>query len=250
MTTLNSALYSGTVGHCRYQPRLHRFKYSIFLLALDLDELDHLPDLGIWFKVSGRALMSFRPDDYMQRQAQLTRAHVWEKVSELGGDNYAGKVVFLGQVRCLGVYFSPVNFYYCHDQQEELRYLVAEVSNTPWNERHYYLINAQTQQQPIAKAFHVSPFMDLAINYHWRFSALAKTLTLQIENQREGGDKLFDATLVLQQRPLTKTQLRYEWLRIPAMTLKTVGAIYWQALKLWMKRIPYVPYSRKAQEMS
>lgn len=246
MMMLNSALYSGTVGHCRYVPKLHRFRYSIFLFALDLDELATLNHLGIWFQVGKKALMSFRPEDYLNREATLTRRHVWDKVLELQGTDYQGKVVFLGQVRCLGVYFSPVNFYYCHDQTGVLRYLLAEVSNTPWNERHYYLIHAETQQ-PVAKAFHVSPFMDLAMDYHWRFSGLIKTLNLHIENQRATGEKVFDATLILQQRPLTKTQLRREWLRIPAMTLKTVAAICWQALKIFFKRIPYVP---KAQEIS
>lgn len=252
---LTSAIYSGTVGHCRYVPKLHHFRYSLFLFALDLDELTQLPPLGIWFKVGKRALMSFRPEDYLTHQTTLTKQHVWNKVVELGGDNYQGKVVFLGQVRCLGVYFSPVNFYYCYDTASLLRYLVAEVSNTPWNERHYYLIDAQQQSLAIPKAFHVSPFMNLDMAYHWRFSDLASTLYLQITNQRndpttQKTTKLFDAVLILQRKPLSKAQLRWEWLRIPAMTIKTVVAIYWQALHIWLKRIPYIPYSPKSQEMS
>lgn len=254
-TSINSALYSGTVGHCRYVPSLHRFKYSIFLFALDLDELATLPSLGLWFKVGSKALMSFHPEDYLTQQSTLTSRHVWNKVLDLGGVDYQGKVIFLGQVRCLGVYFSPVNFYYCYDTEKVLRYLVAEVSNTPWNERYYYLIDAQSQQVPIPKTFHVSPFMNLDMVYQWRFSDLNPVLTLHIENQKvdettQTSTKLFDATLVLQRKPLSVNQLRYEWLRIPAMTIKTVTAIYWQALKLWLKRIPYVPYSRKPQEMS
>ncbi len=243
---MNSALYAGSVGHCRYQPCLHRFRYRIFLLALDLDELDSL-DFGIWFKVGKRALLSFRPSDYLHCDAQLTRDHVWQQVAALGGEIHQGKVFFLGQVRCLGVYFSPVNFYYCHDIAGTLRYLLAEVSNTPWNERHYYLIDAE-EQANCAKAFHVSPFMDLQMDYHWRFSALLEKLHLHIENHTPAG-KLFDATLVLNKQPLNKTSLARNLAQIPAMTLKTVVTIYWQALKLYLKKVPYIPKTTQSQEM-
>lgn len=245
MKALHSCLYSGVVGHCRYQPRLHRFRYSIFLFALDLDELDSLADLGSWFKVKHFALMSFRPSDYLDHSLELTRQTVWQKVASLGGEQLDGSVVFVGQVRCLGFYFSPVNFYYCHQITGELRYLLAEVSNTPWNERHYYLIDAHTQA-PTPKTFHVSPFMNLNMSYHWRFSSLHEVLTLHIVNYSE--ERLFEAVLHLDKKPLTKAELKTQWLRIPAMTIKTVLSIYWEAFKLYWKNIPYVPHSAPAKE--
>lgn len=240
MKALSSCLYSGLVGHSRYQPIQHRFRYAIFLFALDLDELNSLPELGWWFKVKRPALMSFRPSDYLDHAAELTRELVWQKVASLGGEQLDGQVVFVGQVRCLGFYFSPVNFYYCHAANGALRYLLAEVSNTPWNERHCYLVDA-CSQAPIPKAFHVSPFMDLNMSYHWRFSPLQETLSLQITNQAE--KRLFDAAIYLHRKPLTKAELRSQWLRIPAMTFKTVATIYWQALKLYWKKLPYVPHA-------
>lgn len=245
MSALNSCLYSGVVGHCRYQPTLHRFKYSIFLFALDLDELNSLPDLGWWFKFKRAALMSFHPSDYLDHQPELTRQTVWQKVASFGGNNLDGRVVFVGQVRCWGFYFSPVNFYYCHAANGELCYLLAEVSNTPWNERHCYLIDARSQA-PIPKVFHVSPFMDLQMNYHWRFSALNEVLTLQITNQAE--ERLFDASMKLERKLLTTAELKAQWLRIPAMTIKTVASIYWQALKLYWKKVPYVPHPTPSKE--
>ncbi|HMT93987.1 DUF1365 domain-containing protein [uncultured Thiothrix sp.] len=245
MNALNSCLYSGMVGHCRYQPTLHRFTYSIFLFALDLDELNSLPNLGWWFKVKRAALMSFHPSDYLGHQPELTRQTVWQKVASLGGNNLDGRVVFVGQVRCWGFYFSPVNFYYCHAANGELHYLLAEVSNTPWNERHCYLIDARSQA-PIPKVFHVSPFMDLQMHYHWRFSALDEVLSLQITNQAE--ERLFDASLRLERKPLTAAELKAQWLRIPAMTIKTVASIYWQALKLYWKKVPYVPHPTPSKE--
>ncbi|MFZ1385945.1 MAG: DUF1365 domain-containing protein [Thiolinea sp.] len=243
--SLNSCLYSGTVGHCRYKPTLHRFRYAIFLFALDLDELNSLPDLGWWFKVKRTALMSFRPSDYLDHEPELTRQNVWQKVESLGGELLDGKVIFVGQVRCLGFYFSPVNFYYCHEANGDLRYLLAEVSNTPWNERHCYLIDARTQE-PSKKAFHVSPFMDLNMEYHWRFSPLEEALLVQITNQAE--QRLFHASMLLQRKPLSKAELKAQWLRIPAMTLKTVATIYWQALKLYWKKVPYVPHVTPSKE--
>ncbi|MFZ1344408.1 DUF1365 domain-containing protein [Thiothrix eikelboomii] len=240
MKALSSCLYSGIVGHSRYQPIQHQFRYAIFLFALDLDELPSLPELGWWFKVKRPALMSFRPSDYLDHAPELTRELVWQKVASLGGEQLDGQVIFVGQVRCLGFYFSPVNFYYCHAANGVLRYLLAEVSNTPWNERHCYLVDAHSQA-PIPKAFHVSPFMDLNMSYHWRFSSLHETLSLQITNQAE--QRLFDAAIYLHKKPLTKAELRTQWLRIPAMTLKTVATIYWQALKLYWKKLPYVPHA-------
>lgn len=244
---MNSAIYSGIVGHKRFSPKVHQFQYRIFLLALDLDELPKLTQFRPWFAVDRFAFLSFRHQDYLQSSHQVTKQAVWEKVSALGGNNFAGQVVFLGQMRCLGFYFSPINFYYCHNQAGELCYLLAEVSNTPWNERHYYLVDAQLLQTTIPKDFHVSPFMDLSMQYQWVMSALDKELKLSITNTAQN-DRLFSAWLVMERQALTRRNLWRQIIRIPAMTLKTVLGIYWQALRLYLKKVPYVPYRKQSQE--
>jgi len=244
---VNSAIYSGWVRHRRYSPKRHEFNYKLFLLSLDLDELESGLSFGPWLRVEKPAILSFRHKDYLDGEGKLTKQKVWDKVVSLGGENFAGKVVLLGQLRCFGVYFSPVNFYYCHDKTGEFQYLLAEVSNTPWNERHCYLVDAR-QNVIMDKAFHVSPFMNEDMKYRWRFTPLNQTLYLNIDNMLET-EKLFDATFSMQREPLSSKALIKNLLRVPAMTISTVLGIHWEAIKLYVKGIPYVPYVKKKKEI-
>jgi len=129
----------------------------------------------------------------------------------------------------------------------------VEVSNTPWLEKHYYLVDlASGRESCTEKKFHVSPFMDLAMHYRWRFqppAAAKNKLMIHIENWRTSTEpmpsqRLFDATLAMRKSPITGVGLLKLWLSMPVMSLKVVMAIYWQALKLWLKGIPFVPYQK------
>ncbi|MFO6424424.1 DUF1365 domain-containing protein [Motilimonas sp. KMU-193] len=241
----HSAIYQGMVRHRRFAPVAHDFKYRVFFLALDLDELDAVAELGAWFKQDKWAPLTFRHSDYLHPEQRVTRTAVWQQVKALGGTEYGGRVLMLGQLRCFGLYFSPVNFYYCYGQDDQLMYLLAEVSNTPWNERHYYLVDVSANE-PTDKVFHVSPFMDLDMKYHWRIKPPAKQLRLHMENHNSA--KLFDASLMLQRLDLTNQNLRNQVIKLPSMTIKTLAGIYWQALKLYLKKVPYIPHPGSATE--
>ena len=245
MKPLNSCIYTGHIRHRRFSPKKHSFSYKLFLLAIDLDELDEVTALGPWFKKDRFAPLSFRCTDYLSHKTSVSKQDVWQKVQLLGGQALTGRVLFVGQLRCLGLYFSPINLYYCYDHAEQLRYLLAEVSNTPWNERHYYLLKIE-KKMISEKAFHVSPFMEMNMQYHWRIKAPGKQLNLHIENHsKENEQKIFDATLMMRSMELNNRNLRRCFLSIPSMTIKTLAGIYWQALKLFIKGVPYVAHAKK-----
>lgn len=228
---MNSCLYQGVLRHRRLHPKVHNFRYRVFMGYLDLDELDELPLVGI--RRNKFAATAFYDADYPL--GTPLKDSVLTRLESLTGERPNGRVMLLTQFRYFGFHFNPVNFYYCYDRANTLVWILTEVRNTPWNERHYYAVDGQLAL-PIAKAFHVSPFNPMDMVYHWRFNKPGKTLFMHIENHQQS--KVFDATLALSHTPLTRANLVSLLLRIPLMTVKTVFAIHWQALRLWIKRVP------------
>jgi len=250
---LKSGIYKGWVSHRRFSPKKHSFKYAMFLLAIDLDELPALTKIGPWFKSNQFAPLNLQCSDYLEHKSQLSKQDIWLKIQSLGAKVAPTRVIFIGQLRCFGLYFSPINTYYCFDHNDQLIYLLAEVSNTPWNERHYYLIPVNEQDNKnignkliSKKVFHVSPFMDLNMQYQWVIKKPTEQLKLHIQNvQSTTGERVFDASLMMERMDFTNKNLRGCLASIPIMTLKTLWGIYWQALKLFIKGVPYVAHPKK-----
>jgi DUF1365 family protein len=225
----------------------HEFRKSLFMVYLDLAEL---PEVfrGRWLWSIGRPnLVSFRRQDYLGDPAVPLERAVRDLVEERCGQRPSGPIRLLTHLRTLGIGFNPVSFYYCFDARDEsLEALVAEVTSTPWGERHCYVLGGRDDGRGFlrvetAKELHVSPFMGMEQTYRFKVGEPGERLVLSIANH-EGGRKVFDATLLLRRRPIQGRSLAGALIRHPAMTAQVIGSIYWQALRLWLKRAPFHPH--------
>lgn len=245
---MNSGIYSGTVRHRRYLPREHGFSYPFFMYFLDLAQIDGLPDLAPWFSTRSWSLARFRRDDYLGETENDLDQAVRKRMELLTGEQVCGKVFGLLNMRTLGLYFSPVNFYFGFDQKARCSHFLAEVSNIPWNKRHHYAYFLEPGEQWVKKQekeFHVSPFNPMNQRYGWHIAAPDKTLALGIDVDDQRG-RVFEARLELEKLPLDRPTLRRLVLRKPVMTASVVAGIYFQALKLYLKGVPYIPPPKEA----
>lgn len=253
----NSAFYIGHVFHKRFVPKVHKFTYPLYMNFIDLDEVELLDKKFWWFSSKKWAPLQLKATDYLKDRTPLTsdenqstgnhlKATALAAAKALGADlNGIDQVCMLAQLRCLGIYFSPVNFFFLYEKNTA-KYLIAEVSNTPWNNTHSYLIDL-TAPAPTEKAFHVSPFMDLDMVYQWQVKEPKLNTKIVIESWRDR--RLFMAVFDAQRYDINTKKVSAIFLRWPIVTVSIVRAIYWQAFKLYIKGIRYVPYQTKQQEL-
>jgi DUF1365 family protein len=260
---MQSCLYQGSVFHARREPVSHRFRYAVAMAYLDLDEASQLlreswlASTSRWsplaFRASDHPLIADaagRHDDGPDAIAELANA-VRRHVANETGQRCTGPIRLLTQLRQFGCYFSPLNLFYCFTSPSDRKpqAIVAEVSNTPWNERRLYLLHAGNQlagqgsalRYRHAKDFHVSPFMGLNATYDWRLSIPDKQLRVRIRSTSGAGPP-FDAAMSLRRTPWSDRALAAVLFRFPVSSLQTLAAIYWQAFRLWRKRCPFYPH--------
>jgi DUF1365 family protein len=253
---MHSALYTGRLRHRRFAPRAHAFEYRVCLAWLDLAELDEV-FRGRWLWSARRpALAWLRRADYLGDPGVPLETAVRERVARDTGMPPQGPIRLLTHLRTFGHCFNPVSFYYCYDAAgERIETIVAEITNTPWNERHAYVLPASRSTATsdaklrfrFGKSFHVSPFMPMDLDYDWRFTHPGTRLAVHMENRR-AGETLFDATLSLERREISGASLAGALIGYPFATLQVAGAIYWQALRLWLKRVPFHVHPAKRIE--
>jgi DUF1365 family protein len=240
---MQSAAYVGKVTHVRQGPAAHAFSYPLYMLYLDLDELRNLrlwPMLG--FESLG--LLSFRRRDYRGSPARPLADTIRDDVEQQLGHRPRGPVRLLTIVRSLGPAFNPVSFYYCFDADgTTLVAVVAEITNTPWGERHAYVVPAFAGgvAASFPKEFHVSPFLPMTHHYSWRLSTPGAQLTVAMQN-RQAGQEVFRAHLSLTRRPLSRLRLLSLVVAYPLMSWRVLLGIYARALRLWWRGAPFFPH--------
>lgn len=251
---MNSCLYVGWVRHRRFEPVPHRFRYRVFQVCLDLSELATV-FAGRWLWSTDRPSVAWlRRQDHFGDASVALDESVRREVERETGIRPTGPILLLTHLRYFGYVLNPVSFFYCLDNRRRLEFVVAEVHNTPWGERHCYVFQVDPDQRPGAascfsfrKAFHVSPFMGMQQDYRWKFSEPGQSLAVHMESF-EGGTAVFDATLRLERVAISGRSLAHALVSYPCMTLQVVTEIYWQALRLFAKRCPFHPHPKHAAE--
>jgi DUF1365 family protein len=254
---MESCLYEGVVYHERLKPVKHRFHYRLFMSFIDLAEVPALLRAGLLSERRFSPNGFLRRDHFGDHKKPLAES-VRDLVQRETGFVASGPIRLLTQLRNLGCYFSPLNLFFCYATDgSALQAVVAEVQNTPWLQRHCYVLwqgnrvgTGPEAEYRHPKSFHVSPFMGMDVEYHWRLSVPAERLQIGIVNT-QGNGPLFRAAMALRRVPLSpRTQSTMLW-RYPLMPARITAAIYLQAFSLWRKKCPFYPHPRhRAEPMS
>lgn len=279
----NSCLYEGVIRHRRRTPAKNSFTFSAFMFYLDLDEIEDIFKGGWLWSNRRFAYASFCRDDHLKQfpADRDLKSCVSAVLVGNGVDEEIGQVCLLTQLRYCGFGMNPISLYYCFGKSNErLIAVIAEVNNTPWDEQHVYVIPDHESESPssngcsessssnsaggaaaserrtlkrrqrsiktekLDKSFHVSPFMHSDMHYRMIYSLPEQKIGVKMENF-EAGEKIFDVSMLMHKRPITKLGLFWMGVKYPVYSLKVFAGIYFQALKLYLKRVPFHPHPKR-----
>lgn len=252
--TLLPGIYTGWVRHRRYSPKAHDFQYPLAMLMLDLGAVRETFAKSPFWSQERFNLISFKRKNYIQTaegEEQSITLAVAEHIKKQTGESFSGRIVLLTHPRYLGFVMNPVSFYFCY-ADNRLVHIVAEINNTPWDERFTYVLTPEpvdalkphTVSFDFDKKFHVSPFMPMDMQYQWRFSLHLDKINIHMLLKQQD-DTVFDATMqAVQQEFTAKSMLRLP-LVYPVQTVLVAVRIYWNAFLLYIKGVKFLNHPDK-----
>ena len=234
---MKSAIYTGTLRHLRFQPVPHEFKYQLFMACLDIDRIPALMRVSSFTSYNRFNWAAFCERDHFGDPALSLRQRVEASAAQNGVTLPEGQIFLLTHLRYLGYSFNPISLFYCCDDDGKVRAVLAEVNNTFGETFNYWLPAPETGKFLCPKRMHVSPFMKMQLDYCFALTSPKETLVAHMETLDQG-HSFFDATLSLTRQPWSARVLHRALLLHPWMTLKVITAIHWQALLLYLKKVP------------
>jgi DUF1365 family protein len=240
------SIYKGTITHTRHLPKKHKFKYSITMLFIDLDDLQSAFKKNFFWSYEKINIGSFLNSDYYVKNNNEISASIKNLVKKEISIKVDGKIYLLTNGRYFGYCFNPVSFYYCFNKKNKMIAIISHITNTPWNEKHAYVhkcknIKSGTKVFTFNKQFHVSPFMSMNIKYNWVFTDPKDFLYISMDNYEKNTFN-FNVTLKLTKKAWSPWALNRILLTFPPQSIWTISAIYWNALILLIKRIRFYPH--------
>lgn len=262
-TITSSAIYEGQVRHQRFLPVQHDFQYRLFMMFLNLDELDEIFQ-SFWLWSTQKANVAYlKRSDHLGPENLSLKAAATQFILDKTGYQLQGDICLLTHLRYWGYCFNPVSFYYCYDKtNQQVEWILAEINNTPWGERHCYLLKTQacsfegnsanyisdTQEKgtyhfAFNKDFHISPLMPMDAQHDWWIKSPARDLMIHMNNY-SGEKKMFTAHMSLARQAITHKNMAKTLLNYPFMTGKVIASIYWQALRTKLKGAIFYPHPK------
>lgn len=245
-------IYSGHLRHRRFLPKKHQFSYGLFMFCFDLANIDTALKGSRYISIERFNWFTFKRNNYLNDSALSLDDYARELVKKQFGVYPAGKIYLLTQLSCFGYCFNPISLFFIFDEfNKNLEYLILEVTNTPWGERHRYVLRhlatpkSEIYSYQFNKEFHVSPFMSMNYSYQLKLKLNKEKIVVHMENYRDG-EKHFDATLTLTGQK--NHAIKKVFLRHPFISYKITTAIYWQALKLWIKGFPFYGHPKSNKD--